>query len=139
MRPLTTFLTLTAITALSPGCGQRAEPTSTRTSSAPSPTAVTQYSVGDFYKNVGLFGASWSSDRQWILVSSNLSGIWNAYAVPATGGDPIPLTKSAINSVFAISYFPADDRILFTSDDGGNELTHLFVGNPDGTTRDLTP
>ena len=72
-------------------------------------------------------------------MSSNQSGIWNAYAVPAAGGDPVPLTQSTTNSAFAISYFPADERILFASDEGGNELTHVYVRNPDGSIKNLTP
>ena len=99
----------------------------------------TQYSVGDFYKNTEYFGASWAPDRQRILVSSNLSGIWNAYAVPTGGGAPQPLTQSTTNSMFALSYFPADERILYSSDEGGNELTHIYVRNTDGSIRDLTP
>src|SRR5689334_23833762 len=67
----------------------------------------TQYSVADFYANKGFFGASFSPDRQKILVGSNTSGIWNAYAVPVAGGDLEPLTKSTTNSIFPISYFPA--------------------------------
>ncbi|HJU65887.1 MAG TPA: prolyl oligopeptidase family serine peptidase [Gemmatimonadaceae bacterium] len=99
----------------------------------------TQYSVEDLYKNTEFFGASWSPDRQKILVSSNLSGIYNAYAIPAAGGELQPLTSSTTNSVFALSYFPNDERILYSSDQGGNELTHIYVRNMDGTTQDLTP
>jgi dipeptidyl aminopeptidase/acylaminoacyl peptidase len=99
----------------------------------------TQYSVDDFYKNSEYFGASWSPDRQKLLVSSNRSGIWNAYAVPAGGGEPQPLTQSTTNSVFALSYFPADERVLYSSDQGGNELTHIYVRHPNGAIQDLTP
>jgi dipeptidyl aminopeptidase/acylaminoacyl peptidase len=99
----------------------------------------TQYTVEDFYKNTRYSGASWAPDGQKVLVSSNLSGIWNAYAVPVAGGDPQPLTQSTTNSIFARSYFPDDERIIYTSDEGGNELTHVYVRNPDGTTKDLTP
>jgi len=99
----------------------------------------TQYSVADFYANKGFFGASFSPDRQRILVASNTSGIWNAYAVPVAGGDLEPLTKSTTNSIFAISYFPADARILYSSDQGGNELSHLYVRTPDGNVTDITP
>ncbi len=38
-----------------------------------------------------------------------------------------------------MSYFPNDDRFLFTHDQGGNELHHLFVQTPAGETKDLTP
>lgn len=99
----------------------------------------TQYSVDDFYKNSEYFGASWSPDRQKLLVSSNRSGIWNAYAVPAAGGELQPLTQSTTNSVFAIGYFPTDERFLYSSDEGGNELTHIYVRHPDGRVQDLTP
>ena len=93
----------------------------------------------DFYANTSYQGASWSSDRKHILVSSNATGIWNVYAIPAAGGAPIPLTQSTTQSIYSRGYFPADDRILYSSDQGGNELTHIYVRNPDGTVRDLTP
>lgn len=99
----------------------------------------TQYSVADFYANKSFAGASFSPDRQKILVGSNTSGIWNAYAVPVAGGELEPLTKSTTNSIFPISYFPADARILYSSDQGGNELSHLYVRTPDGTVTDITP
>ena len=98
-----------------------------------------QYSVEDFYENSEFAGASWSPDRQKLLVSSNMSGIWNAYAVPAGGGQPQPLTQSTTNSIFALSYFPADDRLLYSSDEGGNELTHIYVRHPNGAVTDVTP
>jgi dipeptidyl aminopeptidase/acylaminoacyl peptidase len=99
----------------------------------------TTYEVADFYRSTSFGGASWSPDRRRLLVSSNRSGIWNAYTIPTAGGAEQPLTRSTKNSIFAQSYFPHDDRILFTSDEGGNELTHLYVRNVDGTTKDLTP
>ena len=66
-------------------------------------------------------------------------GIWNAYALPASGGPPQPLTRSTTDSLFALSYFPADERILYSSDQAGNELTHIYVRNPDGSKTDVTP
>jgi dipeptidyl aminopeptidase/acylaminoacyl peptidase len=38
-----------------------------------------------------------------------------------------------------VSYFPNDDRVLYTHDQGGNELHHLYVLGPDGQEKDLTP
>ena len=99
----------------------------------------TQYSVADFYANREFFGASFSHDRQRVLVGSNSSGIWNAYAVPVAGGALEPLTTSTTNSIFPISYFPNDDRILYSSDQGGNELSHIFVRTPEGAVTDITP
>jgi Tol biopolymer transport system component len=97
------------------------------------------YSVEDFYKNTQFRGAAWSADGRKILVSSDLSGIWNAYAVSASGSAPQALTKSTTDSVFALSYFPTDERILYSSDEGGNELTHIYVQPPNASTADLTP
>src|SRR5205814_4463529 len=102
--------------------------TSRSTSSAPaqSTSLPTQYTMEDFYGNASFDGASWSPDAKNVLVSSNISGIWNAYTIPASGGEPTPLTQSKTNSIRAISYFPADERVLYSSDEGGNELTHIF-------------
>src|SRR5258706_10200066 len=106
---------------------------------AASASLPAQYTMEDFYGNASFDGASWSPDAKNVLVSSNISGIWNAYTISASGGAPTPLTQSKTNSIRAISYFPADERMLYSSDEGGNELTHIFVRNPDGTTRHLTP
>jgi len=100
---------------------------------------VARYSVADLYKNTEFSGASFSADGTKILVSSNRSGIWNAFVIPTAGGEPTALTSSTTDSIFAASYFPHDGRILYTSDKGGNELSHVFVRNEDGTIRDLTP
>src|SRR5919107_2752493 len=99
----------------------------------------TQYSVADFYANKEYFGASFSPDHQRVLVGSNASGIWNAYAVPVAGGDLEPLTKSTTNSIFPISYFPDDGRIIYSSDQGGNEQSHLYVRAADGSVTTSRP
>ena len=95
------------------------------------------YPIDDFYRNTQFRGAAWSPRRDRILVSSDASGIWNAYAVPVAGGPPVPFTALTTNSIFALSYFPADERFLYSSDEGGNELTHIFVQNSGWSTRDL--
>jgi dipeptidyl aminopeptidase/acylaminoacyl peptidase len=91
------------------------------------------------YQNTRFRGVSWSSDARTLLVSSDLSGIWNAYAIPRSGGAPRALTTSTVNSIFALSYFPNDERVVYSSDDGGNELTHIYVQESNGMMRDLTP
>ena len=101
--------------------------------------SVPQYSIDDFLESTSYGGASFSSDSRRILVGSNASGIFNAYAVSVEGGDPVPLTESTTDSIFPVGYFPDDDRFLFGSDQGGNELRHLYVQDPDGTATDLTP
>ncbi|MFN2603335.1 MAG: prolyl oligopeptidase family serine peptidase [Gemmatimonadaceae bacterium] len=121
------------------GCAPATTSKSAPATPVESTSLPAQYTMEDFYANASFGGASWSPDAKNILVSSNISGIWNAYTIPAGGGTPVPLTRSKTNSIFTISYFPADERILYSSDEGGNELTHIYVRNPDGTTQDLTP
>ena len=73
-----------------------------------------------------------------MLFTSDASGIPNAYTVPFEGGTATPLTRSTTDSTFAVSFFPKDERILYTHDQGGNENNHLYVLGPKGDT-DLTP
>ncbi len=98
-----------------------------------------QYSIEQFMNTIAVQGASFSPDESRILFSSNKTGIWNAYTIPAAGGEWTPVTTSTTDSTFAVSYFPNDERVLFTRDQGGNELNHLYVRTPDGQDKDLTP
>jgi dipeptidyl aminopeptidase/acylaminoacyl peptidase len=101
--------------------------------------AVPRYDARTFYETTAFGGASFSADESRLLISSDASGVFNAYSQPVQGGPPTQLTRSTTHSVFAVSYFPHDDRVLFTQDEGGNELTHLYVRETGGETRDLTP
>jgi dipeptidyl aminopeptidase/acylaminoacyl peptidase len=98
-----------------------------------------QHTIQQFLATTNLTGASFSPDGTKILVSGNQTGIYNAYAIPAAGGNPVPLTRSTTDNVYTSGYFPRDERILYLADQGGNELTHLYVRTPDGAVRDLTP
>ncbi|MCY1081763.1 S9 family peptidase [Archangium lansingense] len=98
-----------------------------------------QYTVEQFMATTRLAGASFSPDEKRILFSSNESGIFNAYTLPLSGGKAKALTQSKTDSTFSVGFFPKDERILFTRDQGGNEHTHLYVRTPDGKERDLTP
>ena len=104
-----------------------------------SPPTINQYTIDQFLDTKNIFGGSFSPDNKDLLVTSNETGIYNAYNIPVEGGELSPLTQSEKESIFAISYFPNDKRILFRSDDNGNEINHLFVRNEDGTIKELTP
>jgi dipeptidyl aminopeptidase/acylaminoacyl peptidase len=123
------------VTALACSSGEREN----AASAADSVFTPRQYSVADLYRNTDYAGASFSPKADRILVTSNASGVYNAYAIPTAGGDPEALTRSTDNAIFAVSWFPADDRVLYSSDRGGNELSHLYVRLPDGSTKDLSP
>ena len=97
------------------------------------------YTIEQFMDTVSIGGSSFSNDESTILFTSNKTGIYNVYTIPVTGGEAKQLTFSKKETLFARSYFPKDNRFLFTSDKGGNEITHIFVKNEDGTEKDLTP
>ncbi len=100
---------------------------------------IKQYTIEQFMNTTNIFGSSFSPDEKTILFSSNKTGIYNAYTMPVTGGEPVAITDSKDNSIFAISFFPNDKRILYSSDKGGNEIDHIYLRNEDATVRDLTP
>jgi dipeptidyl aminopeptidase/acylaminoacyl peptidase len=101
--------------------------------------AVKRYTIEQFMATTSYVGASFSADEKSILFSSNETGIFNAYKISTAGGKAEAKTKSATDSTYSVSFFPNDDRILFTRDNGGDENNHLFVRELDGSEKDLTP
>jgi len=99
---------------------------------------VKQYTIEQFKNTISIFGSSYSYDEKTILFSSNKTGIYNAYTIPVEGGEPTQITDSKDNSIFALSFFPRDNRILYMSDDAGNEIYHLYLREEDGKIKDLT-
>lgn len=98
-----------------------------------------QYTIDQFMDNESVYGGSFSPDKSKLLVSSNRTGIFNVYTVPTTGGKFTPVTKSDSTSMFAVSYFPNDERILMSADGNGDEIDHLYVQETNGELKDLTP
>ncbi|MFN6981125.1 MAG: S9 family peptidase [Brevundimonas sp.] len=120
---------LAADVAAQPGAVQAATPTYT----AAQFFDTTSYGLA--YSGAKAF----SPDGQSVLIRSDKTGVFNAYALPVAGGDPVALTTSTTSAANPVSYFPSDARILFSQDGGGDELSHLFVRAVDGTVTDLTP
>lgn len=100
---------------------------------------IQSYSIEQFYENENVFAGGFSPDETKIIATSNKTGIYNVFALPTNGSDPLQLTNSAVESIFAISYFPKDERILYSSDSGGNEINHIYLRNEDSNVVDLTP
>jgi len=100
---------------------------------------VKKYSIEQFYKNLSVYGGQFSFDETNLLVTSNESDIFNVWSIPVDGSEKKQLTNSTEESYFAVSYFPEDNRFLFTHDFGGDENDHLFIQNEDGSVIDLTP
>lgn len=104
---------------------------------APKEVTTKQYSVNQFMDIVQINGGSFSADESKIVYNSKATGIFNAYEIDLKTGTEKQLTTSTDNAVFSQSYFPNDDRLLYTSDKGGNEINHLYVRNQDGSFVDL--
>ena len=103
------------------------------------PEPVPRYDATTFFETTAITGASFSHDEERILISTDATGVFNVYSQPFGGGVPEPLTNSGSDAAFAVSWFPNDDRFLYTADQGGNELNHLYVHEVDGSVRDVTP
>lgn len=84
-------------------------------------------------------GFAFSPDDSRILISSDETGVFNAFAVDPETGERTALTESETNATFAVSYFPNDDRVVVTADQGGNELSHIYIRDENGQLYDITP
>lgn len=96
-----------------------------------------QYTMTQFMDIVQISGGEFSPDESKVVLSSKETGIFNAYEIDLASGEKKALTNSTTDAVFGASYFPNGDQILYSSDSGGNEITHLYVRTPDGSSTDL--
>jgi len=118
---------------LTAACGPAAEET------AQAPVEVPEYSIDQFMANTNVGGLSFSPDGSKILVSSDASGVFNAYVYPVHGGEPTQLTHSTGDAIRTAEWLPDGERFLYLSDQGGNELHHVYVHQGAGEPLDLTP
>ncbi|MEJ2188347.1 MAG: S9 family peptidase, partial [Acidobacteriota bacterium] len=88
-------------------------------------------------KTVSIGGSSFSPDESKLLVSSNETGVFNVYELDLATTERTPVTEGD-DTTFAVAYMPNGGRILFTRDQAGNEINHLYLRETDGTVRDLT-
>ena len=98
-----------------------------------------RYTIEQFMNTTQVFGGDFSADEKTILMTSKASGVLNAYSIDLETGKQTQLTNSSENAIIARSYFPTDNRIIYTSDEGGNELTQIYIKNWEGSVIDLTP
>ncbi len=136
--PLAALLATTLLT----GCNNTTDTASSPAQSSvsqTSPVNVPQYSAEQFFATKSYFGNDINHNATAMLVASDQTGVFNLYRVSLDGKNWQPLTQSTTDPAFPISWFPNDDRLLYTSDQGGNELNHVYLREVDGTVRDLTP
>lgn len=111
----------------------------TKSSSLEASENLPTYSAETFFKTTSISGTQINHSGEYALVSSDKSGIFNAFKYPLDGGAPTQLTHSKTNAIWVVDWFPEDNRFIYTADQGGNELNHVFVQLEDGTSKDLTP
>jgi hypothetical protein len=81
-------------------------------SNSSSPTR--QYSAREFYETTTMMGLAFSFDESSVFASSNASQIFNIYRIDLSTRRQEQITHSQSDSIFIISSFRHDDRILFT-------------------------
>jgi dipeptidyl aminopeptidase/acylaminoacyl peptidase len=97
------------------------------------------YTIGQMMDNEAIGGGSFSPNNDKLLIHSNRTGIYNAYALSIEDGEIEPLTKSDTSSVFTTSYFPNDERVLLSMDNNGDEIYQIYLRDTTGVVTNLTP
>lgn len=96
-----------------------------------------QYTMRQFMDVKGIYSVGFSADESKLLLGSDESGIYNAYELDLKTGEKRQLTASDKESIFPASYFPEDNRVIYTMNKGGNEIDHLFVRDSSGNSGDM--
>ncbi len=94
------------------------------------------YEFWRYLKIRGAWGASWSPDGRRVAFLTEITGVPQLWEVAAGGGWPEQLTFHE-ERISGAEYSPAENRLLFGMDAGGNERTQLYLLGP-GEERDLT-
>jgi dipeptidyl aminopeptidase/acylaminoacyl peptidase len=99
------------------------------------------YEFARYLKIRSAYGASWSPDGRRVAFLTDVTGVPQAWELPAEGGWPEQLTFHD-ERVSGAYYSPADARLVYATDVGGNERTQLFLldgaAGPAVAERDLT-
>ena len=99
---------------------------------ANAPLVHETYSAAQFFETTSyrMGGAgpyAFSAENGDLLISSDETGVYNAYRLDTETRQMTALTASADRGVYAESWFPRDDRFIYQQDGNGDELTHVFV------------
>lgn len=126
LKPFVSALILICVIGLN-GCGTTAEQQS----------GIKQYTIAQFMDIVQINGGAFSPDESKILINTKETGIFNAYEIDIASNEKKQLTASTDNAIYGLSYFPDDNRVIYTGDKGGNEITHIYVRNENGGVTDI--
>jgi len=82
--------------------------------------------IADLFFTHGGADAVWAPHTDTVIISTNITGRYNLWSVPAKGGFPLQLTQSEdLQSGLTVS--PEGKWIVFQSDHGGNDIHDLYA------------
>ena len=87
--------------------------------------------IPQLYYTRSTFGPAWSPDGRQVVFTTNMTGRFNLWKVPAGGGWPVQLLESEDRQSGAV-WSPDGKWIVFEQDFGGGELYDLFAVPSDG-------
>ncbi|MGH8137111.1 MAG: S9 family peptidase [Steroidobacteraceae bacterium] len=93
---------------------------------SPALAAARAVPVADLFYTRGGLDAAWTPDGKSIVISTNLTGRFNLWKVPAEGGFPLQLTQSDDRQL-GITLSPDGATVVFQSDQGGGEIYDLYA------------
>lgn len=95
--------------------------------------------IHDLFFTHGVAGATWSPNGSEVVISTNTTGRYNLWKVPAAGGPPVQMTRSD-DREYGATWSPDGKWIVYESDHGGDEQYKLYaVPAGGGKPVDLTP
>jgi dipeptidyl aminopeptidase/acylaminoacyl peptidase len=99
-----------------------------------------QYAIEDLYNTKSISASGFNTDETKILIDNNTTGIYNSYELVLSDTTSIALTKSTKESIYSVDYLPGSSKFIYSSDEGGNENSHLFLFDRKGSApKDITP
>lgn len=93
---------------------------------------MNRYDARAFLTTTRLCGASFSRDEKTLLISSDASGVFNAYDVSICDATVRQRTFSETGNIFAVTYLPDDNSLLVLRDGKSDERVHLCVSAKNG-------
>jgi dipeptidyl aminopeptidase/acylaminoacyl peptidase len=87
--------------------------------------------IAQLYYTRSTTGPAWSPDGREVVFTTNLTGRFNLWKMPASGGFPIQLLQSDDRQYDAV-WSPDGKWIVFDQDFGGGEIYDLFAVPSDG-------
>jgi dipeptidyl aminopeptidase/acylaminoacyl peptidase len=101
--------------------------------------APREYTVDQFFATKSCYGGRFSSDEASLFFTSDESGVPNVYSIELKSGGRRQLTFSKTSGAYNECVLPDHKGFLFSSDNEGDELAHIFLCEENGKIRDLTP